>query len=540
MPTTRCVCGPQVPYDYSLGMASRQFNKPRCPCTKCKNRAREAEIAMGKQVASNAKSGICGQCVDGMQIGKPAMAGPGGFCQGCASQGQRQMQAQPASARPHQGLRPGPEGSQINCSCSAGPAPILAPTSAPTSAPILAPTSASILAPTSGPSSGPSSGRKPNQVGQVAPSNGGPLHFAGPTFGRQSSTPLDSNLEDADEPTMEDEQPCIAHARGGLRTTTKVVGPRNVGRDTLGHTLDLQGSGVGFTGMCTDDVECDEFCGYGTGCVHGCSTRTRATPGGRSGEVMPGGRDESRPNDMRGPVGVNIFGNEHVNCFVTFLMEMLGILVFFAICTITFWITLGYYIVQLVVDLKNADRYVQTAVAIIFCLLVLAFCITLVTTHSPGQSRSSCRNKDKCRQVQSKVVVTARGEKGGNCTKCTSLKPVKNVSSKKKTSTFSLLAKKAKTTTTCSSANKAKSCKRSARPKLLSWALLKNALKRIAPRARKPIVASPCKSTTRRYTDCQGRAIFQNSKRYAIPTEMKQPPALLVWLRDLMCRLFRR
>ncbi|EDW86363.1 uncharacterized protein Dwil_GK15481 [Drosophila willistoni] len=505
MPTTRCVCGPQVPYDYSLGMASRQFNKPRCPCTKCKNRAREAEIAMGKQVASNAKGGVCGQCIDGMQIGKPAMAGPGGFSQGCAIQEQRQMQP---SARPHQGPRPGPEGSQINCGCSAAP----------------------------GPTSGASSGRKPNQVGQVAPIHDGPLQFGGPTYGRQSISRRDGSPETSPPLSIEDDQPCIANARG--HRGEKVVSQRHVGRDTLGHALDLQTSGVALMGMCTDDVECDENCGYGTGCVHGCYTRTRGSLGG----VKPGGRAESRPNDMRGPVGVNIFGNEQVNCFVTFLMEMLGILVFFAICTITFWITLGYYIVQLVVDLKNADRFVQTAVAIIFCLLVLAFCITLVTTYKPGHSRSGCRNKDKCRQVQSKVVSTAKGRRGGgSCTKCTSLKPVKNVSCKKKTSTFSLMAKKAKTTTTCASGSKAKSsAKRSARPKFLTWALLKNACKRIAPRARKPIAVSPCKSSTRRYTDCQGRAIFQNSKRFAIPTEMKQPPALVVWLRDLMCRLFRR
>lgn len=40
--------------------------------------------------------------------------------------------------------------------------------------------------------------------------------------------------------------------------------------------------------------------------------------------------------------------------------------------------------------------------------------------------------------------------------------------------------------------------------------------------------------TGRKYTDCQGRAIYNTARRNAVVIEMKQPPTWLVWLNDYL------
>lgn len=39
---------------------------------------------------------------------------------------------------------------------------------------------------------------------------------------------------------------------------------------------------------------------------------------------------------------------------------------------------------------------------------------------------------------------------------------------------------------------------------------------------------------TRKYTDCQGRAIYNTARRNSVVIEMKQPPTWLVWLNDYL------
>lgn len=38
----------------------------------------------------------------------------------------------------------------------------------------------------------------------------------------------------------------------------------------------------------------------------------------------------------------------------------------------------------------------------------------------------------------------------------------------------------------------------------------------------------------RKYTDCQGRAIYNTARRNSVVIEMKQPPTWLVWLNDFL------
>ncbi|KAM8720569.1 hypothetical protein ACLKA7_006585 [Drosophila subpalustris] len=69
MSAAKCACmgpNPAAP-PLSMGMMSRQFSQPPCPCIKCKDRARERHEAQIEAIAQS-KSGICGQCVKGMLI----------------------------------------------------------------------------------------------------------------------------------------------------------------------------------------------------------------------------------------------------------------------------------------------------------------------------------------------------------------------------------------------------------------------------------------------------------------------------------------
>ncbi|TDG40890.1 hypothetical protein AWZ03_012691 [Drosophila navojoa] len=245
------------------------------------------------------------------------------------------------------------------------------------------------------------------------------------------------------------------------------------GRDTFGLPIHLQGNegllnASGRT-VCIDHTYCNDNCGLNNDCAMSCK--------------------HSRKGVSK---GVRVCDNEYVNAAVTFMIEMLGILVFFAICTFTFWITLGYYIVHLMVDLINADRNVHVAVGTVFALLVFAFAIT-VFTHSHG-----C-----CHAKATDAIL-----KAGPSTSCKpSLFPKKRALSKCRPTVLPKPHPHAKTKQCCAQSNKKSTCSRSFR---------------------------------QRYSDCQGRKIFDRSRRSAILTEMKQPPTWLIWLRESVNGFFCR
>ncbi|KMZ10282.1 uncharacterized protein LOC6726218 [Drosophila simulans] len=298
------------------------------------------------------------------------------------------------------------------------------------------------------------------------------------------------------------------HHGWAMRQQQAAAGP--AGRDTLGFAISLGAANLG-QDRCSLGVACDEDCGYGTGCDFGCGQAHGVDPGSFLGSgtmgtgpltLATGSGGPPVQSALRGaqgggykPVGAGQrgtfgtdFGSEQLNFFVTFLLEVLGVLVFFAICTITFWITLGYHVVQLLVDLKNADRNIQVAVAIVFGLLLVAFAISQVT----NLSGSCCHSRDRAR---------SRAKSGGIG--------------------FFHRSTKAKTK---SCASKAKTCAH------------KSKIKKAASCG--PSLGFHTHRKTR-YTDCEGRAIFLSSRRYAIPTEMKQPPTIVLWMRDTLARMLQ-
>ncbi|XP_016962917.1 uncharacterized protein LOC108033186 [Drosophila biarmipes] len=307
----------------------------------------------------------------------------------------------------------------------------------------------------------------------------------------------------------------------------------HAGRDTLGFAIHLGTATLGHN-RCSLGVNCDEDCGYGTGCDAGCGEAHGIDPGsfvipgpaapgpalvmqqagppvnsalrgaqgpavGPAGGYAAGGGYKPGPPGQRGSMGSD-FGSDQLNFFITFLLEVLGVLVFFAICTITFWITLGYHVVQLLVDLKNADRNVQVAVAIVFGLLLIAFAISQVT----NRSGACCHSRDRAR---------SRSKGGGMCPFHRSTKS------------------KAKPK---SCAPKTKSC--AYKPKNKRAPNEAGGCRRASSCAAKIDFHSHRKT---RYTDCEGRAIFLSSRRYAIPTEMKQPPTIVLWLRDAVAHMMQ-
>ncbi|BFG00503.1 uncharacterized protein DMAD_00477 [Drosophila madeirensis] len=226
-------------------------------------------------------------------------------------------------------------------------------------------------------------------------------------------------------------------------------------------------------------------------------------------------------NTLRGPVGIDFFKNETINLALTLIIEIFGVLVFFAVCTISFWITLGYYVVKLLVDLKNADKRVKTAVAIVVGLLMIAFLVTLVTNREGG---FCCRGKSRAK---------ARSRWSLNC--CPRLRGLLNVKGK----VVAVPACPKLKPPACPAASPKTTSVR--QPKVC-----KQKVKSVQNKSdRKPIKCwlgkcniEPTSGPTKvRYTDKQVRAIYTNSKRYAIPCEMKQPPMVIVWIRELIARL---
>lgn len=145
---------------------------------------------------------------------------------------------------------------------------------------------------------------------------------------------------------------------------------------------------------------------------------------------------------------------------------------FFAVCTITFWVALGYYMAQLVVNLKKADRNVHVAISIVLGMLMLMFAITMVT-H--GQQRS------KSLGITGKAKGLASHLPGRGSTQ-------------------------------------------KVKPKGLSMVMPKM----------KPKAAKNLGKMKRKYTDCQGRAIYNTARRNSVVIEMKQPPTWLIWLNDFL------
>ncbi|XP_070132412.1 uncharacterized protein [Drosophila bipectinata] len=322
---------------------------------------------------------------------------------------------------------------------------------------------------------------------------------------------------------------------GGWNNQSVSAPASHQGRDTLGFAFHLGTATLGHT-RCSLGTPCDEECGYGTGCDAGCAIAhgqgsissgaydglvtgmgtgiagvhggvPGGYRGGGPGGQPPGGNAPWRPggNFKGGPGGppgggggyrgsFEGLGGDQVNFFITFLLEVLGVLVFFAICTITFWITLGYHVVTLLVDLKNAERNVQVAVAIVFGVLLLAFAISLITNHSG----SCCHAKDRHRSRSRSSCPFAR--------------PKPKSKPKHRSCPHAKVSCPAKPR-----------CKKPAERRRSTCGMKAES------------AFSPCRRKVR-YTDCEGRAIFINSRRYAIPTEMKQPPTMVLWLRDMISR----
>ncbi|XP_017114430.1 uncharacterized protein LOC108137315 [Drosophila elegans] len=358
-------------------------------------------------------------------------------------------------------------------------------------------------------------------------SSGGGINFGSNSYYDKNSYVYDEGEDeddDEDRNRMESQQNAGAcHSAWAQLHHKPAAG--HVGRDTLGFAIHL-GSATMSHDRCGPGISCDDDCGYGTGCDAGCSEVHGIPPGSFMLPLVPGGSrsgsgsgsrsGSGRANGpfntaQRGPVGpppppgfsgqrgssgVN-FGSDQLNFFITFLLEVLGVLVFFAICTITFWITLGYHVVQLLVDLKNAERNVQVAVAIVFGLLFLAFAISQVT----NRTGSGCYGRDRGRSRA----------KGG----CPFYRSTKSPAKSKPKSLF----------------NKAKSSPQS-KPKSKKATSDGGGCRRMC--GAKLELHTHRKQ---RYTDCEGRAIFLNARRYAIPTEMKQPPTIVLWLRDVLARM---
>ncbi|XP_020801567.1 uncharacterized protein LOC110178709 [Drosophila serrata] len=303
---------------------------------------------------------------------------------------------------------------------------------------------------------------------------------------------------------------------------------RTVGRNTMGFNSYMKS-----VARCPDDVECSDECGYGTGCqmqcreIHGIAPDSltssltlpnlsitaqtapivypglSARPGGSNNypDMQIAGYNDSSGGPYRTlmecPDSCPGDTTTQLNFYIMLLLEVFGVLIFFAICTITFWITLAYHFIKLLVELKNADRNTQVAVAIVFGLLFLAFAICHLTS---GRS-TCCRHSDRSHRRNWKKGASCHTVKPEPRTPIT----VRVLSQIKKLMSLG-----------CGKCN-------SSRPKASSPCKAKKEV--VAPCRRKP-----------KYSDCEGRAIFINSRRYAIPTEMKQPPTILLWLLDVIGR----
>ncbi|EDW39764.1 GL15823 [Drosophila persimilis] len=244
--------------------------------------------------------------------------------------------------------------------------------------------------------------------------------------------------------------------------------------------------------------------------------------------------NNSYNNRNNNAAGIQLFGDMRINQIVTFIIEIMGVLMFFAICTISFWITLGYYVVKLFVDLKDADRWVKTAAGILVGILLISYCVTAVTNSEGG---FCCRAKSR---------VKARSRWSLDC--CPRIKGLLNYCSGKPQA----VCPKAKPPT-CPKAKPATCPKAKPKPKPCPKCKAPSStfMSMIWPQKVQP---PPCKKPTKCwwgkcdikatsspkktcYSDRQGRSIFKSFNRYGIPCEMKQPPMWIVWLYHMVMNL---
>ncbi|ALC49168.1 CG4955 [Drosophila busckii] len=452
-----------------MSMASRQMSQPHCPCAKCKDKRSQVSMktpTMPANAAGLPACLLCGQCLNSKGRGL-------GLCMGlntipCPSQGQFR--------NPALGVRPSYQPSSCLGMCSI-------PSSSIQTQSALQGESWAL-----GFMDAQDYGKSDEQQQRL--------------FFRE--TIVDQSRERESLPSygsLPYRSNCAGSSYGDFMQRFAN------GRDTLGTPVMLQGQqgllqagAVG--GNCSADIECDEQCGVNTGCNMACSRGKR--------QLVGQGADKPPPNNLRAS-GLKICSNERINMLLTFVMEVLGILVFFAICTLTFWLTLGYYILQLLLDLKNADRNVQMALVVAFSVLLLAFAITVVT-------------QDTCTKTCPKHRTKCAGLTASSAPK--PAPPAPSLSSSCKTKCSKSAAKRITPNSLKQPLQTAK-CKGKPKPKPKPMA---QALPQIKCKARVPPAAPP----KRKYTDCQGRAIFQTSRRTAILTEMKQPPTWIVWLREYM------
>lgn len=137
------------------------------------------------------------------------------------------------------------------------------------------------------------------------------------------------------------------HHGWAARQQQVAAGP--AGRDTLGFAISLGAANLG-QNRCSLGVACDEDCGYGTGCDFGCGQAHGVDPGsflgpgtmgtgplilttGSGGPPVQsalrgaqGGGYKQVGAGQRGTFGTD-FGSEQLNFFITFLLEVLGVLV---------------------------------------------------------------------------------------------------------------------------------------------------------------------------------------------------------------------
>ncbi|XP_032597156.1 uncharacterized protein LOC6569243 [Drosophila grimshawi] len=453
MSTAKCQCmgtkpGPAM---MSPSVATRPAPMP-CPCKKCQDRARDLRNVRNQSIADS-KSGVCGKRINGVPIGRPM-----DNYKGCAGKGPGPGPG--PGTRTATGSNWGPAQKTENCQCFAAAG--IRPGTGPGRGPGMRPGMAVGMG--SGMSTGMGSRIGPGMGSGMQPSGFRAIAFGSASYGRESSF---GNLSHRDESESRSLTSGCLHSvdYGSLMD-------KDFGRDTLGLLVHLRGNkgllNAASGGTCSKHATCDKRCGIDTECFPVCKKKVAIDS--ESGSVKLGGT-----------VGIQVCSNEYINMFINCLLEVLGILVFFAICTIAFWLTLGYHLVQLLISLIHADRSVHMAIGIVLALLILACTVTLSTQPggvSPIFSCSKCKQPSKSTSVnQIKLSIFA---------KIKAMLPVLGKEQQQKQS------------------NKDKS------------------------------------RGARSYSDCQGRKIFNNLRRSALLMEMKQPPTWIIWLSDFVNRFLCR
>ncbi|XP_060664199.1 uncharacterized protein LOC132796872 isoform X2 [Drosophila nasuta] len=355
MSAAKCICmGPGSAPPLSMGMTSRQFSQPPCPCIKCKERAREQHEARVQAIAQS-KLGICGQIAS-------SGAGPGmGAAKGM---GMGPVSNSGKCGRPEMGPRMGPGmGPGMGPVMGVGKAPgmgsckgiSMVPSSKPgtRTGPDMGPIVGACnrpgrgMGPGMGPAMGPNGHTNSDMeaINRSPPKQGcSPQKVTKNDV--QSNDPkcqclgaqLDAEREASSQDSTESPTGLIfggavtqrksSITQGGYR---QIIFPHSgcaakdydelddddnmlmanvdLGRDTFGLPVILQGNAgiLNTGGFCRDTMLCDEFCGIGRGCSAACNkgSTAAATAAGQK------------------TAGIRICSNEYINTILTFLMELL-------------------------------------------------------------------------------------------------------------------------------------------------------------------------------------------------------------------------